>query len=113
MSDNNETPAEALPTPDMPLQSQATVEITSPPVPAPVQALPGDFGSIDVQLVCERCKTVHRLQANLQADQPLKDGSVPFPNDNKVICSHCQAEMDMLETRRKIESQFGRPILPS
>lgn len=85
----------------------------SVPMPAPPnQPSPDEIGTVNVDLVCEKCGSHHHLQANLKPAIDLSEGSIPFPNDNQFECPNCQTHSNLIETRRQIEGQFGRPIIP-
>lgn len=82
----------------------------APQVPAPPQQPSvGEVAEIVVQ--CGKCKSEWKVQANIGRHQPLMEGSLPFPADNKLKCPNCSADIDLSEPRRQIEAQAKKPVV--
>lgn len=64
-----------------------------------------------LEFVCNSCKTVSKLQANLGASHPIQPGHVAFPADNKFKCPKCGVEHDFTDTRRQIEAQAKKQVV--
>lgn len=77
------------------------------PPPGPVRT--ADVARVDVD--CPRCHTKSHVQANLGRKQPLQEGSVPFPADNKFKCPNCSLEIDLGALRKQLEAQSKRPVV--
>ena len=83
----------------------------APVVPAPAQQpAPAEAAIIDAK--CLKCGTTSRVQANLGKKQPLQEGSVPFPADNKFHCPNCGTETDLSDVRRQLEAQSKKKVVP-
>lgn len=67
--------------------------------------------SLKFDLKCEKCQNVSRVQANLEPDEPLDAGHIPFPSDNKLRCPKCGAEYDLSDLRRQIEMQTKKRVV--
>ncbi|MBN1397696.1 MAG: Clp protease ClpP [Bacteroidetes bacterium] len=68
-------------------------------------------GKIIVDVVCNKCKHSSKIQANIGEKQPIEDGCIPFPENNKLNCPSCTIEMDLTDLRRQIESQTKGKIV--
>jgi hypothetical protein len=62
-------------------------------------------GKAIVEVECLKCNTLHKLQANIGKPQPLENGCLAFPADNKLSCTKCGNLLDLVELRRQIEGQ--------
>jgi len=80
-----------------------------PPVPPPQQAQAVNVAVLDVQ--CNNCKRVSKVQASLGAPQPLQPNCLPFPADNKFRCPGCGVEHDLSDARRQLEAQSKKPVV--
>jgi hypothetical protein len=80
----------------------------APVVPAPADQ-PGNVALIDVR--CQRCRATSKVQANLGQPQPLQEGCMPFPKDNKFTCPNCGAPADLSPVRRQLEMQTKKPVV--
>lgn len=84
----------------------------APQIPAPAGPLPlGDASVAIIEAKCGRCAQQSKIQANLGQSQPLQEGCLPFPSDNKLKCPSCSAEMDLSEARRQLEAQVKKPVV--
>jgi hypothetical protein len=83
---------------------------TTPQVPAPQGQQTGEVAIVGMQ--CGKCGATSRVQANLGQHQPLQEGCVPFPEDDKFVCPSCGAESDLSDLRRQIEAQGKKPVVP-
>lgn len=79
-----------------------------PPPPAPEQPS-GNTAMVEVR--CQKCGNVSRVQANLGQSLPLQPGRLPFPPDNKFRCPGCGVEADLGDLRRQIEAQSRKPVV--
>lgn len=77
-------------------------------VPAPAEK-PGNVAVLEVR--CQRCRTVSKVQANLGQQQPLEEGHLPFPKDNRLNCPSCGALIDLSQARRQLEMQTKKPVV--
>lgn len=62
-------------------------------------------GKAVVDVECLKCNTTHKIQANIGKPQPLEEGCIAFPADNKLNCTKCGNLLDLLELRRQLEGQ--------
>lgn len=60
---------------------------------------------------CGKCGNQIKLFAPLVNGAKPAPGTIPFPADDKVRCPTCGNEIDLGDTRRQFETQFGRAIL--
>jgi hypothetical protein len=84
-------------------------------VPAP-GGVGGSAPAADIALVeleCNKCKTVMKLQANFKAGLAVQAGRVPFPADNKIKCPTCGTDHDLTAMRHQMEAQTKRPVIAS
>ena len=79
---------------------------------ANVQAqVPQQAGSATIEARCGQCGTTIHVQADVNQQQPLREGHVRFPQDNRLQCPSCANILDLSEPRRALEAQTGRPIV--
>lgn len=76
----------------------------------PAQQTPRGAGKAVIEVPCPQCQTRHRVQGNIGQPQPLEEGSLPFPPDNRLTCS-CGNVIDLSDARRQIEAQAGSPVI--
>ncbi len=60
---------------------------------------------------CGRCGAPLRIFGALQPGVKPVANTIPFPADDKIKCPVCGNEIDLGDTRRQFETQFGRAIL--
>jgi hypothetical protein len=77
-------------------------------VPTGPKAPQADTALLDV--TCNKCKTVMKIQANFGEKTPLEPGRIPFPADNKLSCPTCGTEQDLTPVRHQIEAQTKKKI---
>jgi hypothetical protein len=80
-------------------------------VQVPMPQAPGQADTAHIDVNCERCHTVSRLQANLGKPQPIQQGAVPFPANNKFSCPSCGNEIDLSGPRRQIEAMAKKSVV--
>ena len=80
-----------------------------PNVPPPQLRGAADVAIVEVR--CNKCNSNARVQANLDKTQPLQEGCVAFPADNKLSCPGCGTEIDLSDTRRQIEAQSKKRVV--
>jgi hypothetical protein len=80
-----------------------------PLVPPPQQQPSADIAELDIH--CNKCQSQFKVQANLGKTQPLKEGCLPFPADNKLRCPSCGVEHDLSDARRQLEAQTKKPVV--
>lgn len=73
------------------------------------QAPQTDAAMLDLE--CNKCKTVIKIQANLKKGAPIQAGRIAFPADNKVGCPTCGMEHDLTAMRHQIEAQTKRTVI--
>ena len=67
--------------------------------------------SLQLELPCPKCQNKLRVQADFDENQPKLPNFVPFPTNNKLSCSNCKSEVDLLAIRRDLESKVKKPII--
>ncbi len=82
----------------------------APPTPSPAQG-PSDPKQATLAMQCQKCHTPFQVQANLGESQPLQEGNLPFPPDNKLNCPGCGIEIDLSDARRQIEVQSKKRVV--
>ncbi len=95
-------------------QDQQLVPVTGPGVP-PQALRPGVQAKAvgaDLTAKCKQCSKTHVIQAVFEAGVALQPGRIPFPTDNRLICT-CGNVIDLTQARRQLEAQVGRPIIVS
>jgi hypothetical protein len=70
-----------------------------------------DAKSVIIDITCQRCKTLSKVQGNLEAGQPLQPSTLPFPPDNKLKCPSCDLEIDLSAIKNQIEAQTKKQII--
>lgn len=84
----------------------------TPQAPTPAGPLPlGEASVAVIEAQCARCGQTSKIQANLGEAQPLQEGCLPFPAENRLKCPNCSAEMDLSEARRQLEAQVKKPVI--
>lgn len=78
------------------------------PTPNKVNPVAAESATVDVQ--CQGCEAIWKVQANFAEGHPVKEGSIPFPANNKLNCPNCGRAMDLGQVRVAIEKQAQRPI---
>lgn len=63
--------------------------------------------------ICNGCNSGVTLQIDFASGIPLRDGCIPFPEDDRYHCPTCGTTHDMSELRRELESSFLESIKPS
>lgn len=81
----------------------------SPNVPLPKAGNSAEVVIIDVQ--CNKCNNINKVQAGLGKESPIQAGHVPFPTDNKLKCGGCGSEIDISDARRQIEAQAKKAVV--
>ncbi len=82
----------------------------APGVPPPTTERSPGFAVVEVR--CPKCGRSDRLQANLEPNQSLQGGHLPFPVDGQFACPNCGLTQDLSEGRRQVEVQTRKRILP-
>lgn len=67
--------------------------------------------SINVDINCGNCHNDIQLQVNFEKNIPLKEGYLPFPENNLLTCPVCNIEHDLTQIRQQLEDQFQIPIV--
>ncbi len=100
-------------TPTSQIVSQVNVQGVVPPgiVPQTIPVISKDTKSLDLDIDCNSCHTITKLQARFSKSVPIKPGYIPFPATSKFNCKGCGREHDLTNTRRDIERQFGEKIV--
>ena len=78
------------------------------PIPKKINKT-GQMGFIDLE--CKKCGNIMKIQINMGKKQPLQQGSVEFPQNNKLKCSNCQTIMELSDLRRQLEAQSGQKMV--
>ena len=82
-----------------------------PVVPPPKPQKAADAEMAELELECNKCHSRFKVQANLGRAQPIKEGSIPFPVDNKFKCPSCGAEHDLSDARHQLQAQTKKPVV--
>jgi hypothetical protein len=82
-----------------------------PKVPPPQPQKPANGEMAELELECNKCHNRLKIQANLGRVQPIKQGSIPFPADNKLKCPSCGTEHDLSDARRQLQAQAKQPVV--
>ncbi|MGD0773993.1 MAG: Clp protease ClpP [Candidatus Solibacter sp.] len=72
---------------------------------------PAGGGKAYINFLCDKCRTVTALQANLGKPQPLDPGRLLFPRDNKFSCPKCAKIHDLTAARKQLETQAKLPVV--
>ncbi|MCU1240977.1 MAG: hypothetical protein JWO71_1703 [Candidatus Acidoferrum typicum] len=83
---------------------------TPPAKPGAIQLPIGQAMGAMVQFACPKCKKVHNLQADFDAEQPLQAGAERFPSNDILVCNQCHATNNLVALRRQIELQTKRKV---
>ncbi len=84
----------------------------TPQVPPPAALQPaGDANVAILEVQCQQCKNISKIQANLGSAQPLQEGCLPFPVSDRLKCPSCGAEIILTDARRQIEAQARKPVV--
>jgi Serine dehydrogenase proteinase len=83
----------------------------SPQVAPPQGPYPAEAEVAILEIPCGKCGTKSKVQANLNRNQPLQAGCLPFPADNRFPCPTCGAVTDLSDARRQIEAQSKKPVV--
>jgi hypothetical protein len=67
-----------------------------------------DTAKINVE--CEKCHRVHTVQANLKPTLSLDPDAEAWPKDDKLVCNHCGATIDLSQARQQIEAMTGKEV---
>ena len=86
-------------------------QIALPIGPPSQQVVAPTVGHVDID--CPNCQHKHRVQANLDAMQPLVPDAVAWPQDNKLHCENCATEISLVDARLQIEGMTGKKVVTS
>jgi len=69
----------------------------------------------EFEIKCPKCGNGYKIYAKFVEDPQIdrdfqKNGSIPFPKDNKLICN-CGFEIDLMGIRNELETRIGKKIL--
>lgn len=81
-----------------------------PQTPSPQQMPPGG-GVAELKIKCNNCQNDLTIQANIGKPAPLKPDNIPFPENNIIMCPHCDAEINLTDARRQLEMQTKTPVV--
>lgn len=82
----------------------------APSVPPPA-GLPGSPDTAKIDVECPKCKSKVGVQADLGKKQPLQQGSLRFPKNNRLACPNCGIEIDLGPVRKQLEAQTKKPVI--
>ncbi len=86
-------------------------QIIAPPNLPPVQQIPPNADSIDLDVNCGNCGHINKFYAGLgKQPQKHKLGYKRFPTNNKIKCGKCKNEINLIDLRKQIESQSGKKL---
>lgn len=64
----------------------------------------------EVAVPCQ-CGVESKIQANLDAEQPIQNGRVPFPKDDQFVCPNCGQRHNLSNARMQLEAQTGKKVI--
>jgi hypothetical protein len=67
-------------------------------------------GIIVIDVLCDKCGKISKVQANVNGQQPLQPGSLPFPADSQFPCPNCGNVVDLAPAKQNIEKQVGKIV---
>ncbi|MDP8212778.1 MAG: Clp protease ClpP [Candidatus Zapsychrus exili] len=67
--------------------------------------------SIQVSVQCPKCKANINLQVDFKQGIPTKQGFMKIPKEDKVQCSSCKNDVDVVNLKRGLEGQFKKKIV--
>lgn len=76
----------------------------------PIQLPIGQPTGAMVQFACPKCRKVHMLQVDFDAEQPLQPGTERFPSNDILICNQCRTSHNVVALRRQVELQTKRKV---
>lgn len=79
--------------------------------PQPLKIEQQNVESFDVKVNCMNCRNEIYVQANFLPNIPIKNGRLPFPKNNKLICGKCRSINDVSKIRAEIEIKTGKQIV--
>ena len=68
-------------------------------------------GQMRLDLKCEKCGNIMKIQVNIGKKQSLQPGLVEFPQNNRLKCSKCQTIMELSDLKRQLEAQTGQKVV--
>jgi hypothetical protein len=68
-------------------------------------------GKAYINFICDNCRTVTPIQANLGQPKQIDQGRAPFPKDNKFRCPKCGKIHDLTAVRKQLETQAKLPVV--
>jgi len=77
---------------------------SSDPVPPPQD-------SFFLEAGCSNCGALGMFQIRLSRSARILNKALLFPEDNKIICNHCNTEISLIDIRNMLESKLGQKIL--
>lgn len=96
---------------ETPASQIVRVAVTQGSATPGLAASPGGMANVNVP--CGKCKTVQRVQANLDTMQPLAPGSVAWPDGDKLACSKCGYQTKVDDARKQVEAKTGKKVVTS
>ena len=78
---------------------------------SPVGMPPGAIGKAILDVNCNKCGTVTKVQANFGRAQPLDPGAVAYPKNDKLNCPKCGMEHDLTNAKRQVEAQTKQRVI--
>jgi len=71
----------------------------------------GNTGFASLDLICNNCNTLFKLQANFGKKHPLKSGFLRFPDVNTFTCTNCGTNHDISAIRIQLEKTVGSKMV--
>jgi hypothetical protein len=85
----------------------AKIALVQPSGPgAPAQA-----GKVLVDVKCQKCGTLRKIQANFGVEQPLEPGAEKFPANCVITCKGCGSVIDLTGLKLQLEAQVKKPVI--
>jgi len=60
-----------------------------------------------VEYHCNKCNGINKLQLDFTENVPLRDGCMPFPQDNQLCCQYCNTHHNVSELHKDAALQFN------
>ncbi|MGI9229297.1 MAG: SDH family Clp fold serine proteinase [Gammaproteobacteria bacterium] len=93
------------------LKSQRTIQQAQPQQAQPQTAAPATKNMIaELDINC-KCGIKSKIQANLGVAQPLTEGKLAYPPDDRFKCPGCGRQNDLTKIRAQIEKESGKKII--
>jgi hypothetical protein len=70
---------------------------------------PDIIKSANVDVGCDKCKTIYRFQVQLDSNAPIEQGFLHLPPGDEFACSVCGRRIPIAQVRRNMDNILGIP----